>query len=282
LITSLTTPTGKPLTSPIQFNAALNQPLADQFQIRFTEGFASSFKRRNIALTPNTYDVTPHPQNVPGTVYNTETGFYNPAFPSTNGMNKSGLADFGTRILLRFNNVGVDVRLLLPVVVPLVISGTSTSSTPPQPPPPVPPGLTTGRLTLVLTDPSGLSSPGFTPVNVTLVSEGLAEVKPVGSTAYAVYEVVNSDPSVIESANIPVGVAFISNTAQNLPAPGTTSVNVSFASLSSIATASASRRSSTRHPANSSTTRSTLERRLTRFICSSTAPEFAIAAPLRT
>ena len=52
-----------------------------------------------------------------------------------------------------------------------------------------------------------------------------------GGSAGLVYEVVNSDPAAIEQANIPIGVAFISNTAQNIPAPGQTTVNASFAPL---------------------------------------------------
>jgi hypothetical protein len=56
--------------------------------------------------------------------------------------------------------------------------------------------------------------------------------------ATAVYEVVNADPSAVEIANIPVGVAFVSNTAQNLPPAGTATVNASFAPLSTVNTAS--------------------------------------------
>jgi hypothetical protein len=48
---------------------------------------------------------------------------------------------------------------------------------------------------------------------------GAAEIPVTNGTAQAVYEVINADPFAIERANIPVGVAFTSNTAQNLPAP---------------------------------------------------------------
>jgi hypothetical protein len=44
-----------------------------------------------------------------------------------------------------------------------------------------------------------------------------------------VYEVVNSDVNAIEQATIPVLVAFIANTGQNLPAVGQSTVGVSFA-----------------------------------------------------
>src|SRR3984893_5144868 len=111
------------------------------FQIRATEGFASSFKRRNIALTADgTTAPAPRAQNIPGYPYNTESGFYNPAlFTATPGV---GLADFGTRIRITFNNIGAGVNIFVPVKVNLVIPGTNTQTTPAQPPSPVAPGIT--------------------------------------------------------------------------------------------------------------------------------------------
>jgi hypothetical protein len=79
--------------------------------------------------------------------------------------------------------------------------------------------------------------------------KGLGAVAPFNSAytvastagaAAAVYEVVNADPSAVEEANIPVGVYYVSNTAQNLPTPGQATVNVSFAPLSTDNTASSS------------------------------------------
>jgi hypothetical protein len=90
-------------------------------------------------------------------------------------------------------------------------------------------------LTLVSADVNGASS-SFSAITGT---GGLAEVAYSGTTGYATYEVVNSDPNVPESAFINVFVAFISATAQNLPAPGASTVSVSFAPLSNVGTASA-------------------------------------------
>src|SRR5258708_36403675 len=220
--------------------ASGNPITGSEFQIRATEGFASSFKRRNIALTPDgTTSPAPRAQNIPAYPYNTESGFYNPAlFTATPVV---GLADFGTRIRITFNNVGAGVSIFVPVNVPLVIPGTSTATTPAQPPSPVAPGITTGRLTLVQTDQFGNSAPGFTAVAAT-VGPGLAAItSSTATTAYAVYEVVNSDVNVIERANINVFVSFIANTSNNLPAVGSTTANVSFAPsggpLASIQTA---------------------------------------------
>lgn len=203
------------------------------FYIKVSEGFASSFKRRNIALTSDGVTApAPVAQNVPGYPYNTESGFYAPGlFTSTPIV---GLADTGTRILLRFNNLGAGVHIFVATTTLLKNPGGSTS-TPPEPPSPVTPSTVPGQLTLVSADANGASS-SFTAVTGT---GGVAEVSYSGTTGYATYEVVNSDPNVPESAFIPVYVAFLSATAQNLPAPGASTVNVSFAPLSNVGTASA-------------------------------------------
>jgi hypothetical protein len=98
------------------------------------------------------------------------------------------------------------------------------------------PGFATGQIDLVSADVNGNSGAGFTAVAGT---GGVAEVTYSGTTGAATYEVINSDPNVPESASITVFVAFISNTAQNLPAPGAGTVNVSFAPLSNVGTATA-------------------------------------------
>ncbi len=220
------------------------------FYIKVSEGFASSFKRRNISLTADGItQPSPKDQNVPGYPYNTESGFYAPELFA--GTPIVGLADFGTRILLRFNNLGAGVHIFVQTTVPLDNNGQSGTSTgacltsmalnggcsqPPQPPAPVTAGIGYGAMTLVSTDVNGSSGPGFTAVTG---SGGISEVSYSGTTGYATYEVVNSDPNVPESAYINIYVAYISATAQNLPAPGASTVNVCFAPLSNDGLASA-------------------------------------------
>jgi len=223
------------------------------FFVKISEGFASSFKRRNIALTADGVTApAPVAQNVPGYPYNTESGFYAPTLFS--GTPIVGLADTGTRFLLRFNNLGAGVHVFVGTAIALdnnsqstvsagscalvgsgSSSGTATCSTPPQPPAPVHTGIDFGQITLVSADSNGASA-SFSALTGT---GGVAEVSNSGTTGYATYEVVNSDPNVPESAFIPVFVAFLSATAQNLPAPGSSTVNVSFAPLSNVGTASA-------------------------------------------
>jgi len=248
-------------------------------QVNVREGFAQSFKRQ--AFTPDTvisgtggvgspgfgslanggifYNIAP--QNVPGLAYNTETAFQPTA---TNGSTfrdaRLGTAAFGTRILLRFSNVGTGVRLVLPGVVALTIDN---ATTPAQPLPPSSVGGWTGGY-LVLIGSSDLqgnvgafgnqftAAGSFSNSSFFFSSgpfKGLGAVSPFNTAfettvtagaAGAVYEVVNSDPSAIEQGNIPIGVAFVSNTAQNLPTPGQSNVNVSFAPLSTNNVASSS------------------------------------------
>jgi len=213
------------------------------FTVSIREGFASSFKRRNIAVSlDGTTAPAPLAQNVPGYPYNTETGFYAPALFTATPI--VGLADFGTRILLRFNNIGAGVHIFVPTQVNL-LNPDGTNSTPPVPPIPVAAptctGLTPsaschGLLDLVSTDATGNSGPGFSAI---AGSGGLAEVSYSGTTGYATYETINSNPNSPEHASIDVFVSFFSNTTSNLPAPGQSTVSVSFAPLSNVGVASA-------------------------------------------
>jgi len=259
--------------------------------VNVREGFAQSFKRQiwspdtsisGLGLVGNSNGNGPLAnggvfynaafQNVPGYAYNTETGFQptgsSGAF-ALDSSNRLGTAIAGTRILLRFSNVGTGVGIILPGVVALTIDNGGTSGNPL--PPSAVAGWTGGYMVLVGTSDlqgntgvftnalTATSAPGFNSSTggsnngVNFFSsnpfKGPGAIAPFNSafiiagsagSAAAVYEVVNSDQSAVEQGNIPIGVFFTSNTAQNLPAPGQTTVNVSFAPLSTNNTASGS------------------------------------------
>jgi hypothetical protein len=227
------------------------------------EGFAASFKRAvytgsSSTITTLTGPSTANglPQNIPGFAYNTESGLNPDATPgSASGY---GLASFGTRILIRFNNVSTGVRLVLPLYVPLTANGSSA----PGNPVPATSGLggwTGGFLQLIgsTSDVNGnvgtFAPSGSTSFNGTFNSSisnpfgggafasqfyAATEIPVNAGFATAVYEVVNTDPSAIEQASIPIGVAFVSNTPSNLPSPTVapaTSTQVSFAPLCTTA-----------------------------------------------
>jgi hypothetical protein len=193
---------------------------------RFTEGFASSFKIRVVPATGTTFSAdvspTPGPQDVPGGLcpacvggqYFTESGFYAPSFPSTNGLNRAGLADTGTRLMLRFAGV--------PANTSIVVGTYEAGAT-----------ATTSRVRLVATDAFGANTGGgggFTTVSA--LSNGFAPVTLTGGAGVAVYEVVSANPVAIENIDIPIAASFTAS--PNPPGLGTASVTGSFAPLSTI------------------------------------------------
>jgi hypothetical protein len=238
--------------------------------VSVTEGFAAAFKTQTAtaaASITGVNDVTTPAvfQNVPGVNYSTESGLEVP--PSTPPGGGSpyvfGLANSGTRILLVFNNVGTGASIVLPQYVALTLAGGLGQGFPA--PPSNPAGLASGwtggflQLVGVGTDLNGntgiaptasaafnnnflpffTSAPFKGTVGVTAPFNAGVTVGVNGGVATAVYEVANADATAIESANIPVGVSYVSNTGNNLPATGQATVTASFAPLSTSNTATA-------------------------------------------
>jgi hypothetical protein len=222
-------PTGAPISQCTSHNASLidgSGPPSFDFLLSVSEGFASAFRRRDIGLTSNFFPPTPptlFAQNVPGYPYNTETDIFAPTLFSDNP--SPGLADFGTRILITFTNLPAGVHLFLPISFGLAADGGLSASMPPQPPPPVPAGLALALFQMIQADQFGNSpTPGYAMVSPTVRGGTVAEMSYSGTRAYATYEVLNSDPSVLESAAIPVAVAF--NTLGANPGVEQVAVNI--------------------------------------------------------
>ena len=217
--------------------------------VRFSEGFASAFKRRNAAAyVDGDTSPTPTDQNVPGAIYNTETGFLNqtPAIvtgSSPNGLAAAGLADHGTRLMARFANVPAGVVLyasLYPVVTcsscgpssrpAITAARTATTST-----------LTMARL--VTTDANGGGSfSRVTGTNTSSFDFGAASA-PIAlnnGAGMAVWEVMQADPLTVQNYEFGIGVSYVANTSTNLPGLGSATVAGSFAPLSTVTTQSAS------------------------------------------
>jgi len=145
-------------------------PLSPDGQIWFTEGSNGTFQPRSAAQ--------PY---VPGTIYNSETSFYNPALVQngTRGDLTQGLADFGTRLKATFNNIPNGARLFVSV----------TSIAP-------------GAAQLIDTgqgENKAIADPG----------NGAVQLPVTNGSASAVWEVLKSNPSAQES------VAFNYFTAWN-------------------------------------------------------------------
>jgi hypothetical protein len=195
---------------------------AFDFSVQTVEGFADTFKYRNYGTTLFGPEFPPvlAEQNVPGFFYSTETGTYSPSLFIT--APTLGLADFGTRILVSLGPISAGTHLFVPTTINM--TGNYSGDTP-------------GQLQLVQANEYGNSAPGYEPVAsiATIGTTPVGQASRSGSTAYAVYEVIYSDPNTIETASIPVAVAFT-----NTPAIGTVNATTSLAPLSTVGTASQS------------------------------------------
>ena len=203
----------------------------------FREGFGDAFKPRTLlqylnngtainpsyvytgGTSPNTSTATTINQNVPGTVYESESGFMNPNLPATGGNSPTipllgvgvgqglafadtqgtgiataGIATQGTRLALNFANVPTGSTISVPNVVLLtnVINN-----------------QTSGVAVLV----NGTVASGSGGVPVTLLGANFTYVAgttlPGGTTPLpqrAVYEVYFSNPGALEQMAVPISV----------------------------------------------------------------------------
>jgi len=246
----------------------------------FTEGFASSWKAKNIAMItsqagngvfqntsnywvynavqpqtgtpcsgtcPTLYPVDQN-QNVPGAIYNTESGFEYPTGisgqvdPAPNppngvgtvtvtstanslnnvynltgtgltngtGISGAGIANQGTRLAVQISSIPNGSIVLVPQVVYLSNFTATGAGT----------GFGTknsGVMVLTNTDANGAGA--YSPPTGTLSSANYVQVP---SSGLIVYEILFADPFSIETATVPIVVAYAANLAQNLPQPGVT------------------------------------------------------------
>ncbi len=193
--------------------------------VTLTKGFAAAFKIRNIATTPATPNALLN-QDVPGTVYNTETFFYNnPALGAAGDLGilngAAGIADYGTRFRVLFTNVNPGVTLTVPLSIDAAGDlGLTAEATAP----------TDGSLYVVLVSSE---SGGFS-----AATSGVVSINSSG-TGEAVYEVLQANTSLQESITIPFYISYTANPGANSPALGTSQYAVSFAPISTDTMASA-------------------------------------------
>lgn len=228
-----------------------------QFTVNLHEGYATAWLPKNLAQEiangasnpaagangvlysyisgSHSYGTGDYNQNVPGSIYNTATGFMNGgmlappnsplgapsavAFSSLRGLNAAGAADHGTRLYLKFAAIPAGMKLFVPVNLPLMDTPYNRQS---------------GVAILTVADASGVGPYSAIPGN----SAGLAPLTVTNGTAIAVYEIVFADPTVLESVSIPVAAAYVANQAPNQPAVGTITVETEMAPLSTVGMAS--------------------------------------------
>ena len=222
-----------PSTAFPQCTSTIACPGVQAGTVKFTELFASAFKTR---VDPNVKGQTGTPtagqgqmllQNVPGTIYNSESGFTLGGLTgstSTNGV--AGLADFGTRFTAVFNNIPAGVRIFV-TAKNINLSATEEAD------------AVTGE-----TVPDGSAGiPAATPFGSTTADKGytVVEITPSsGSTATATWESIINSPTAIDSYTFGVYICFTASPGTNSPAAGTATVNLRYGPASTVTTASAS------------------------------------------
>lgn len=160
---------------------------AEIFHVKFAEGFAGAFRRRNTG-TSSFNPLYLADQDVPGVQYGTETGFYNSAFPTSNSLSFAGLADCGTRLKLTLEKIpaGVGVWVSIQDVQP----GTTNYS----------PG--TPRALLEFSDAGSFNPP------TSSITDGFYQLTPAEGTAEAIWEVVTADPTLSESYSFSIALTL--------------------------------------------------------------------------
>jgi hypothetical protein len=225
---------------------------------RFQEGFPSAWKVRNVSeilangtfLAGNSYQYNGglnNPvdlnQNVPGTSYNTESGFEyssNPTFanPSPNpppgfgqgatgaantgytltdtttGIQQAGIATQGTRLFLSFSNIPSGSSIFVPPVIFFYRQNNGSTPTPAT----FFQNTSTGVAVLVTTDTAGDTAYAPAQSNAGPVGSGNSVGSLVAvSNNLAVYEVLFDDPASLEQVDVPVVVAYVQNLSANPP-----------------------------------------------------------------
>jgi len=209
--------------------------------LQFQENFATAFKTR-FQNVSNGYPVASVIQNVPGTIYNSESGFMaNIASTGSGSIGtafQAGVADYGTRLKATFTNVPSGVTLYVstrdvqnnfavgsaPQQAQLVVSETALDN-----PPAVGSFVNPGPVNTVpaVTQTASYAGPVF---GTGGVAPGIAPVLTPNGTGTAVWEIVSTNPAQIDTVNFAVYINYAANPANNVPAaPSTMSVTLSFA-----------------------------------------------------
>lgn len=204
--------------------------------LEFAENFATAFKIRDVGnaglgnvATSDTAPALPVAQDQPGKIYNAETGFYAPSL-GTSGIGTAGLADAGTRLKAVFNNV--------PAGVTVYVTTANVTQTP----------LTLARLVgsesgFYVQVPSTTTVTALAPSNAlciggTACTTQVAALNVVNGTATAVWEVVAADPLSTQTYQFGVSFGYTASPGTNSPAAGTATVNMSFAPIPPVFSAS--------------------------------------------
>jgi hypothetical protein len=229
---------------PNNFNQCSSASVSPVTILRYSENFGTAFKTR---VAPTTsYDGQsgyPYAQNIPGAIYNSESGFVSPAIYGVSNQSYAGLADYGTRLKAVFNNIPTGVQIFVSTTNVINLTGVSGSGSPYTLGQPAG-NSTVSYAQLVISDTAvdgngtaptvpvtGYTSPPqtcSTPGCAVLSLNGYAALSVVNNSATAVWEVVNTNPATAENFDFGVWITYSASAATNSPPPGTATVNQSF------------------------------------------------------
>jgi len=202
------------------FNQCSSASNANLGILQFQENFGTAFKTRLSVLPANQTS-----QNVPGTIYNSESGLIVPITGSatSNGqIYTAGLADYGTRLKANFTNI--------PSGVTLFVSTRDVSNNFLSP-------VGAAQAVLVVSEgaidvggvvPTATQTSSFS--GQTGQSVPIAPVPISNGSGSAVWEIINTNPAQIDTVAFSVYINYSASPATNTPsAPSTISVTMSFA-----------------------------------------------------
>jgi hypothetical protein len=229
--------------APGGFAQCVNTALTLATTVSFAENnnFASAFKVRTDP-TVVAQNATPGPtkgqgsvlaQNVPGTIYNSESGFTpsTPTFGTITGLIGStiGLADFGTRFHAVFTNLPPGAKIYVSTInVTVSALGVITG-----------PASTAAGSSYALLVSSATSAEGSTVASTTTVGTvPVVEIDslPTNTGAEAVWEVIQTSPTTIDNYVFGVYISYTAAPGSNLPALGASSVALNYAPTSAQTT----------------------------------------------
>ena len=209
-------------TMPVSPSASPSGTTAPSFNLRFSAAFPSVLKTRNAGTTIDNPTAT-SAQNIPGFLYDTESGFYVPFLTFPDSTPPPGLADFGTRVAAYFTNIPNGMRIYLPTR----------------------PSSADGNISLQWVAAGSTDTNPYTPIQSTgfLNAGGKPEavaLLPISSgqtgSALAVWEDLRGNSSQPSQLDIPV---FVTSAPNTTPALGTAVVYSSYAPIDADLTGSA-------------------------------------------
>jgi len=193
--------------------------------LRFSENFPTAFKTRMASNIPGVTSTTAanQAQNIPGQVYNSESGFTLNVNPPGGGSASAstsvtaGLADWGTRLKAVFTNIPSGVSVFVST------TNVSTASSLPGG------GSPSAVLLISETVPDSNGTLALASQTTSFGGVGYAPVTIVNGQGVAVWEITGNNYTTNQNLDFGVDINYSGNAGNNTPAAGPLSVAQSYA-----------------------------------------------------